>query len=348
MKNEIIDQNYTQLVNELKAEIESSRTSLALEANKQLLLLYHRIGSEILKCQEEHGWGAKVIEKLSRDLQIYFPDSKGFSSRNLKYMRKFAKEYSDSEFVQEVLARLSWYHHVALLDKLSEYRYRLFYIKKAIENNWSRNAMVEQIKAELHLREGRAITNFKHKLSADQAAAVYSLLKDPYLFDFLNLTSSAVEKKVEDALVLNMEKFLLELGAGFTFVARQYHIKVGDNDFYIDLLLYHLTLRCYVVVELKDKEFKPEHAGKMNFYLSAVDDFVRQPKDNPSVGLILCKSKDNFLAQYALRDMSKPIGLAQYKLTNRIPEKMRAALPTVEELEKTLTKLFCVEDKTNV
>lgn len=263
---------------------------------------------------------------------------KGFSTRNLKYMRKFAEEYPDFEFVQEVLAQLTWYHNVTLLDKISDKQTRMFYFKNAQEYGWSRNVMVMQIEAGLHERQGRAITNFKDKLPSAQSDLAHYTLKDPYIFDFLSIGKEAHEREVETALCAHMEKFLLELGAGFAFVGRQHHLEVAEQDFYIDLLFYHLKLRCFVVIELKDKGFKPEYAGKMNFYLSAVDDLVKHENDQPSIGLILCKTKNNVLAEYTLRDMTKPIGLAEYRLEDALPEDIKTALPTIEELESELSK----------
>jgi predicted nuclease of restriction endonuclease-like (RecB) superfamily len=270
---------------------------------------------------------------------------KGFSTRNLKYMRKFTQEYPDSQFVQEVLAQLTWYHNVTLLDKISDKQIRLFYVKHATLNGWSRNMMVMQMELSLHNRQGQAITNFKDKLPSAQSDLAHYTFKDPYIFDFLSIGKEAHEREVEKALVHHMEKFILELGAGFAFVGRQYHLEVGDQDFYIDLLFYHLKLRCFVVIELKDKDFKPEYAGKMNFYLSCVDDLVKHQTDQPSIGLILCKSKNNILAEYTLRDMTKPIGLAEYRLTESLPENLKTSLPTIEELEAELAKDLGVDDE---
>jgi predicted nuclease of restriction endonuclease-like (RecB) superfamily len=338
MNNSIMSQDYLAFLEDLKDRVASSRYKAALSVNKELILLYYHMGSEILKSQEKHGWGAKIIDQLSRDLQSAFPEMKGFSTRNLKYMRKFAEEYPDPEFVQQVVAQLPWGHNIFLMDLVSDKQNRLFYMKRAIEYGWSRNVMVMQIETALHKRQGQAITNFKQKLPSPQSDLVHYTLKDPYIFDFLSIGAEAHEREVEKALIHHMEKFLLELGAGFAFVGRQYHLEVGDQDFYIDLLFYHLKLRCFVVIELKDKDFKPEYAGKLNFYLSAVDDLIKHPSDQPSIGLILCKSKNNVLAEYALRDMTKPIGLAEYKLTEAIPEEIKTALPSVEELEAELAK----------
>jgi predicted nuclease of restriction endonuclease-like (RecB) superfamily len=325
-------------LSDLKERVASSRYKAALTVNKELILLYHHIGMQILEAQNKAGWGTKIIEQLSKDLVSAFPEMKGFSVRNLRYMRKFAEEYPDSQFVQEALAQLTWYHNVTLLDKISDKQIRLFYVKHAIEHGWSRNIMVMQMELSLHKRQGQAVTNFKDKLPSPQSDLAHYTLKDPYIFDFLSIGDKAHEREVEKALVYHMEKFILELGTGFAFVGRQYHLEVGDQDFYIDLLFYHLKLRCFVVIELKDKDFKPEYAGKMNFYLSCVDDLVKHETDQPSIGLILCKSKNNILAEYALRDMTKPIGLAEYRLQDALPENLQTALPTIEELEAELAK----------
>ena len=347
MNKNIIGQEYNQLLNDLKQRVASSRYKAALNVNKELILLYHHIGIQILEAQAKQGWGAKVIDQLSKDLSAEFPEMKGFSTRNLKYMRKFAHEYSDVVFVQQVVALLPWGHNVLLMNCFSEKKSRMFYIKKAIEHGWSRSVMMMQIELSLHKRQGQAITNFKDKLPYPQSDLANYTLKDPYIFDFLSIGKEAHEREVEKALVHHMEKFILELGAGFAFVGRQYHLEVGGQDFYIDLLFYNLKLRCFVVVELKDKDFKPEYAGKMNFYLSAVDDLVKHASDQPSIGLILCKSKNNVLAEYTLRDMTKPIGLAEYRLTENLPENLKTTLPTVEELEAELSKDLDYEYKAN-
>ncbi|MFP3017179.1 MAG: YhcG family protein [Wolbachia sp.] len=335
----VIAKEYTEFLEQLKEQIATSRYKAALAVNSKLIVLYHHIGTEILKRQKEHGWGAKIIDQLSKDLRSAFPEMKGFSPRNLKYMRKFAEEYSDIEFVQEPLAQLTWYHNVTLLEKIESRETRLFYIKEAIEHGWSRNIMVMQIELGLHKRQGKAITNFKEKLPSPQSDLAHYTLKDPYVFDFLSIGKDANEREVEKGLVGHVEKFLLELGEGFAFVGRQFHLDVGNKDFYIDLLFYHLKLRCFVVIELKDKDFKPEYAGKMNFYLSAVDDLLKHETDQPSIGLILCRSKDNVLAKYTLKDISKPIGLAEYQITESLPKNIRTALPTIEELEAELSKI---------
>ncbi|MCC8368520.1 MAG: PDDEXK nuclease domain-containing protein [Rickettsia endosymbiont of Oxypoda opaca] len=338
MNKNIINSEYLEFVEQLKIRVSESRYQAARTVNSELIKLYHHIGNEILKRQEIYGWGAKVIDNLSRDLHSAFPEMKGFSSRNLKYMRRFAEEYKDVEFVQQVAAQLPWFHIVILLDKVKDNQHRIFYMKKTVEYGWSRSVLTTQIELELHKRQGQAITNFQSKLTYPHSDLAHYTLKDPYVFDFLSVGNEAHEREVEKELTKHIEKFLIELGAGFAFVGRQYHLEVGKQDFYIDLLFYHLKLRCFVVIELKDKDFKPEYAGKMNFYLSAVDDLLKHPNDNPSIGLILCKSKNNILAEYTLRDMSKPIGLAEYKITENLPQEIKKELPTIEELEAELAK----------
>ena len=253
-------------------------------------------------------------------------------------MRRFAEEYRDLEFVQQVAAQLPWFHIVLLLDKVKDRKHQIFYMKKFVEHCWSRSVLTMQIEIELHKRQGQAVTNFQSKLASPQSDLAHYTLKDPYVFDFLSVGNEAQEREVEKELTKHIEKFLIELGAGFAFVGRQYHLEIGEQDFYIDVLFYHLKLRCFVVIELKDKDFKPEYAGKMNFYLSVVDNILKHQNDNPSIGLILCKSKNNILAEYALRDMSKPIGLAEYKITENLPEEIKSELPTIEELEAELAK----------
>ncbi|WP_386086826.1 MULTISPECIES: PDDEXK nuclease domain-containing protein [unclassified Wolbachia] len=335
----IIGKEYTEFLEQLKEHIAISRYKAARTVNKELLLLYHYIGTRILEKQKSQSWGSKVIEQLSRDLKAEFPEMKGFSTRNLKYMRQFAVEYQDIEFGQQLVAQLPWGHNVFLMDLVQDKEARLFYIKEAIEHGWSRNIMVMQIELGLHKRQGKAITNFEEKLPSPQSDLAHYTLKDPYIFDFLSIGKDAHEREVEKGLVGHMEKFLLELGEGFAFVGRQFHLDVGNKDFYIDLLFYHLKLRCFIVIELKDKDFKPEYAGKMNFYLSAVDDLLKHSTDQPSIGLILCKSKDDVLAKYTLKDINKPIGLAEYRITENLPENIKTALPTIEELEAELSKV---------
>lgn len=338
MSYNLLHPEYQQLLTDLKARVATSRYKAALSVNQELTLLYHHIGRTILSAQEQEGWGSKVIDQLSKDLQSAFPDMKGFSRQNLKYMRKFAQVYPLNEIGQHPVNQMPWGHIVLLLYSGFDQKVQEFYINCTIKHGWSRSLLSRQIETALHSRQGQAISNFQQKLPSPQADLAQGLLKNPYIFDFLSIGQEAHEREVEKSLVLHMEKFLLELGAGFAFVGRQYHLEVAGEDFYIDLLFYHLKLRCFVVLELKDQDFKPEYAGKMNFYLSAVDDLLRHEADQPTVGLILCKTKNNVLAEYTLRDMAKPIGLAEYRLTESLPENLKTALPSIEELEAELAK----------
>lgn len=295
-----------------------------------------QIGRDILARQAKQGWGAKVIERLAHDLRTAFPEMKGFSPRNLKYMRAFAEAWPDAEFVQAVLAQLPWYHQLALLDKLTRPEDRRWYAAMAIEHNWSRNILVMQIEAGLLQRSGSAITNFDVSLPLAQSDLARESLKDPYRFDFLGLTEEAQERDVENALVKHVTEFLLELGAGFAFVGRQVLLDVGGDEFFIDLLFYHLKLRCYVVIELKGGKFRPEHLGQLGFYLTAVDRQVKDEQDNPTIGLLLCKSKNKVVAEYALGDKSQPMGIAEYKLVESLPVELQTSLPSIEQLEREL------------
>jgi len=290
----------------------------------------------ILKRQKEEGWGSKVIDRLAKDLKQEFPDMKGFSSRNLKYMRAFAEAYPDRKFVQQAAAQIPWFHHCTILDKVKTHAERTWYIQQAIEHGWSRNVLVHQIEGGLYHRKGKAITNFNSTLPSPQSDLAQEVLKNPYVFDFLGLTEDIRERELEKRLIGRIRDFLLELGVGFAFVGSQVHIEVGGEDFYLDLLFYHLKLRCYVVIELKTSAFKPEYAGKMNFYLSAVDDLLRHPDDKPSIGIILCKSRNKIIVEYALRDTTKPIGVSSYRLTRALPEDIKGSLPSVEDLEREL------------
>lgn len=327
---------YADWLADLKTRIHTAQQRAALAVNRELVLLYWQIGRDILERQARQGWGAKVIERLAHDLRMAFPDMKGFSPRNLKYMRAFAEAWPDNEFVQAALAQLPWYHQLALLDKLRTADERCWYAAKAIENNWSRNVLVIQIETGLRERSGTAVTNFSTQLPRAHSDLARESLKDPYRLDFLGLGEDADERAIESAIIEHITRFLLELGAGFAYVGRQVHIEVGGDDFFIDLLFYHLKLRCYVVIELKAGPFKPEHAGQLNFYLSAVDAQVKAKQDKPTIGLLLCKSQNRVVAEYALRGSSKPIGVAEYQLVAALPAELRTSLPSIEQIEREL------------
>ena len=330
---------YADWLAELKARIHTARQRAALSANRELVLLYWQLGRDILARQAAQGWGAKIVDRLAHDLRIAFPEMKGFSPRNLKYMRAFAEAWPDDEFVQASLAQLPWYHQIALLDKLQSEDDRRWYAAKAIENNWSRNVLVVQIETGLRARTGTAVTNFSAQLPKPHSDLARESLKDPYRLDFLGIGEEAEEREIESALVRHITHFLLELGAGFAFVGRQVHIEVGGDDFFLDLLFYHLKLRCYVVIELKAGAFKPEHTGQLGFYLTAVDAQVKHPTDNPTIGMLLCKSKNQIVAEYALRDTNKPIGVAEYQLVNSLPDPLNTNLPSIEAIERELADL---------
>lgn len=329
--------DYGELLSGLKERVRSAQVRAAVAANAELVRLYWAIGRDISSRMAQAGWGAKVIDRLADDLRQAFPDIKGFSPRNLRYMRAFADAYPGESILQEVLAKIPWYHHIALLDKVQGTDERLWYAQQAIQHGWSRNVLVHHIETRLYKRQGQAITNFDRALPAPQSDLARGLLKDPYVFDFLSLGAEAHERDLERGLLEHIRKFLLELGAGFAFVGSQYHLDVGDQDFYLDLLFYHLQLRCFVVIDLKMGEFKPEYAGKMNFYLSVVDDRLRHSSDEPSIGIILCKDRDRVIVEYALRDMTKPIGVAAHQLLETLPTQLEASLPSPDELTAGLT-----------
>ncbi|TLS77566.1 DUF1016 domain-containing protein [Mariprofundus erugo] len=331
-----IPEGYADWLAELKTRIHSAQQRATLAVNRELVLLYWQIGRDILARQAQAGWGAKVIERLAQDLRLAFPEMKGFSPRNLKYMRAFAEAWSDAEFVQQVVAQIPWGHNVVLLDRLNTPQERHWYAVKAIENNWSRNVLAMQIESRLLERSGQAVTNFSASLPKPQSDLARESLKDPYRFDFLNLTEEAQEREIEHALVNHVTEFLLELGAGFAFVGRQVLLNVGGDEFFIDLLFYHLKLRCYVVIELKAGKFKPEHLGQLGFYLTAVDAQVKDARDGPTIGMLLCKSKNKIVAEYALRDNAQPIGVAEYQLVASLPPELQTSLPSIEQIEREL------------
>lgn len=328
--------DYAAWLAELKTRIHVAQQRASLAVNRELVLLYWQIGRDILARQDREGWGSKVIERLAQDLRNAFPDMKGFSPRNLKYMRAFAEAWPDAGFVQQAAAQLPWFHLCTLIDKLKTPQEREWYLARAVEHNWSRNVLVIQIETRLRERSGQAITNFAERLPAPLSDLARESLKDPYRLDFLGLGEESQERELEGAIIQHITRFLLELGAGFAFVGRQVHIEVGGDDFFIDLLFYHLKLRCYVVIELKAGAFKPEHAGQLSFYLTAVDAQMKAEHDGPSIGLLLCKSKNKVVAEYALRDSSKPIGVAEYQLLEALPVDLQTSLPSIEAIEQAL------------
>ena len=366
---------YRDLLAEIKSRIRVAQNRAALSANAEMILLYWDIGRMIAARQEREGWGAGVIPKLAVDLKNELPEEKGFSERNLKRMLRFFREYpamaekvpqpasllqgdqnqSDgivpqpaAQLIQapttasplppNLLFGIPWFHHVILIEKIKELPTRSWYAGQTLEQGWSRDTLTLQIKNRAHERQGAAITNFTSTLPSIHASIAQGLLKDPYLFDFLTLTETFLERELETGLVAHIQKFLIELGRGFAFVGRQYPLTVSDREFFIDLLFYHLHLRCFVVVDLKKGDFKPEYAGKMNFYCSAVDAQLRHAGDAPTIGLILCQTKDRILAEYSLKDIHKPIGVADYELTRALPAELASSLPSIETIEAELSQ----------
>ena len=327
---------YLAIVEQVKREIKTAQYQASVHVNTELILLYHSIGTVI---NEHKAWGNKFIENLAADIRREFPASKGYSVRNLKYMAKFAQTYPDREFVQQVVAQIPWGHNLVLLDKISEPEERRWYLATCQKNGWSRSVLIHQIESGLYQRQVLAdkVSNFERRLPSPQSELAVQTMKDPYIFDFIPFQEDMVERDIEQALVRDVTKLLLELGTGFAFLGNQYHLNVGGDDFYIDLLFYNLNLRCYVVIELKAGEFKPEYAGQLNFYLSAVDGILKQEQDNPSIGLLLCKSKNDLVAEYSLKDMSKPIGVSAYQVTSNLPEELGKQLPSIEDIQKRIT-----------
>lgn len=328
---------YLETIEQIKAEIKAAQYKVAVSVNQEMILLYHSIGEVI---NSHKVWGDKFIDSLAKDIKLAFPNAKGYSVRNLKYMAKFARTYPDRQFVQTVSAQIPWSHNVAILDKVKDPDQQVWYIKKTAENGWSHNVLIHQIESGLYQRQAIAekISNFESRLPSPQSELALQTMKDPYIFDFVPFSEDMIERDIEQALVRDMTKLLLELGTGFAFLGNQYHISVGGDDFYIDLLFYNLNLRCYVVIELKTGDFKPEYAGQLNFYLSAVDGILKKDQDNPSIGLLLCKSKNDLVAEYSLKDMSKPIGVSEYRITSSLPTELERQLPSIEDIQKHIQR----------
>ena len=326
---------YISIVENIKREIKAAQYRAAIHANEDMLLLYHDIGCVI---NEHKLWGNRFIDNLATDIRIDFPESKGYSVRNLKYMAKFAETYPNREFVQTVSAQIPWSHNIAIIEKVKDPEQRIWYIQKTAENGWSHNVLIHQIERGLYQRQVLVdkVSNFESRLPSPQSELAAQTMKDPYVFDFIPFREEMLERDIEQALVRDVTKLLLELGTGFAFLGNQYHLNVGGDDFYIDLLFYNLNLRCYVVIELKTGDFKPEYAGQLNFYLSAVDGILKKEEDNPSIGLLLCKSKNNLVAEYSLKDISKPIGVSEYKVTRSLPDALGDQLPSVEDIQKRI------------
>lgn len=323
---------YISIVENIKQEIKAAQYHAAVHANADMLLLYHDIGRII---NEHEPWDNQFIDNIATDMQLVFPQNKGYSVRNLKYMAKFAEIYPDREFVQQVVAQISWEQNIVLMEKISEPTKREWYIKKSAENGWSRNVLVHQIESKLYQRQMPAFKtpSLENRLPLPQSELAMQTMKNPYVFDFISFRTDILKQDIERTLAHDVTKLLLELGTGFAFLGNQYHLNVGGDDFYIDLLFYNLNLRCYVVIALKTGDFKPEYTGQLNFYLSAVDSILKKEADNPSIGLLLCKNKNNLVAEYSLKDISKPISVSKYKVTGNLPKDLEKQLPSVEDIQ---------------
>ena len=363
--------SYPELLQRVKQQIQQAQVKVITSANQQLLLSYWQIGSLILYYQRQQGWGTKVIDRLSADIRQAYPGIEGFSTRNMGYMKKFVLENlplilqqgvaklpdadqlpanteaffdvtDDFEqlFLRSPLSKITWSHHIILLDKVKETAQRLWYIEQALIGSWGRDVLRHQITSNLHQRQVKTtkVSNFGFTMPKSQSDLANQLLKDPYIFDFVAATEKAKERNIESQLVQHVTKFLLELGQGFAFVGQQYPLKVGNGEYYIDLLFYHIRLRCYIVVELKARDFEPADAGQINFYVNVVNDYLRTEEDRPTIGLLLCKGKDKALAEYALAGITNPLSVADYELTKAVPENLRSQLPSVKDLEQELSE----------
>jgi predicted nuclease of restriction endonuclease-like (RecB) superfamily len=343
---------YQEWLAEIKVRIAKAQIKVARAANSELIFFYWELGKAIVRKFEESAWGNKVIEQLAKDLKEEFPNLSGFSRRNLYYIKKFYQFFSSTNSANAIVphseAQLSgttfpqlrgqipWGHIKIILDKVKNIEDAQFYISETCSNGWSRDVLALQIKSNLYGRQGKAITNFSVTLPSPQSDLAQQTIKDPYTFDFLTMTKPYNERDIENQLIENITSFLLELGKGFAFIGKQYHLTVGDNDYYLDLLFYHIKLRCYVVVELKNTEFKPEYAGKLNFYLSAVDSLLKSENDKPTIGIMLCRDKNKIETEFALRDMNKPMGVSEFIFTEILPDELKSDLPTIEEIEEGL------------
>lgn len=339
--NLILNKEYKTWLAELKLKVRKAQLKVAVEVNTEMLLFYWDFGSDIVAQQADAKWGEGFLAQLSKDLISEFPDMKGFSERNLKYIRQWFLFYNkDKAIGQQPVAqitRIPWGHNIVIISKCKNIKEALFYVQNTLARNWSRDVLVHQIESGLYKREGKSIANFSLTLPIPQSDLAQQTLKNPYIFDFLSMRKNYDERDLEISLISHVTQFLLELGAGFSFLGRQAPVQVGAKEFFIDLLFYHTRLHCYVVVELKTGDFEPANAGQLNFYIKAIDSQLRKDGDNPTIGLLLCKSRDKLVAEYALSDIHKPIGVSEYKLTHKLPKKLKSSLPTIEEIEAELS-----------
>lgn len=340
--------DYQQWFQTLKQEVKASQQKASLAVNSELITLYWSIGQQIAAKQQDSGWGSKVVEQLAKDLKNAFPSMKGFSRSNLMYMRSFAlawPDFSTNQFVQQAVGQIPWGHNLLLLQKIKSTDERHWYANQTIKNGWSRAVLLHQVESGLIHRKGNAVNNFHLTLPESSSELAKQTLKDPYHFDFLDLNEQAKERDIENALMKHITTFLLELGTGFALVGQQYNLHVGGDDFFIDLLFYHLHLRCYVVIELKADKLSPKDVGQLDFYLSAVDGELKRADDAPSIGLLLCKERNRVVAEYAVRNKTSPIGIAEYKLSESLPNEMSNELPSIKEIEAKLSQEIGIEDE---
>lgn len=341
-------EEYRELLSEIKSKVRSAQIKAAVSVNRELLKLYWEIGKIISEKQAKAGWGDSIVEMLANDLRCEFPEMSGFSRTNLFSIRKWYLFYASAdEKVQQLVGQLPWGHNILIITKAKGITEAEFYLSESIMHNWSRNTLLHHIESSLYERTGKITSNFELTLPKPQSELAKQALKDPYLFDFLELGKDAEEREIETSLTKHITRFLLELGAGFSFLGSQYHLEIAGEDYYTDLLFYHLGLRCYVVIELKTGDFKPEYAGKLNFYLSAVDNNLKHKEDNPTIGLLLCKTNNKIIAEYALRDISKPIGISEYKLAKVMSPMLKRSLPTVKEIESKLSDFVREKEEEN-
>jgi len=335
----MLDKDYISFLNEIKNKIKTAQIKAVIKVNEELLRLYWDIAKMIISKQKESKWGDGIIEKISNDLKKEFPNMKGFSVTNIKYMRKWYLFWINSPQVVDEIFQIPWGHNREIITKCKTIDEAIFYVNKSIENGYSRAVLVHQIESDLCKRNQKTINNFDKKLPTLQSDLAKEQLKDPYCFDFLTLSEKYNEKELEDALIDNLTNFLLELGHGFAFVGRQYRLEIDGDEFFIDLLFYHIKLKSYVVVELKTTKFKPEYAGKLNFYVTAVDNILKDKNDNPTIGILICKSKNNTVVEYALNNINTPLSVSEYKLSKELPKALKNALPSIEEIENELEKI---------
>ncbi|NME71421.1 PDDEXK nuclease domain-containing protein [Flammeovirga aprica] len=338
---DIQSKEYADWLEKVKSNFQHSQIKASVSVNVELLRFYWKLGNEIITYQQKQNWGSGFIKQLSNDLKKAFPKVKGFSERNLAYIRKWVNFYTENNFAtscgkieEETLFHIPWGHNREIISKCKNVEEAQFYVQKTIQNNWSRNVLVHQIASQLYTRKGSLSTNFDRTLPSPNSDLASQIIKDPYTFDFLDLREEFTEKQLEESLIDNISNFLLELGTGFAYVGKQRRLKVGNRDFFIDLLFYHTQLHCYIVIELKTGEFEPEYAGKLNFYLKAVDEQLKTERDDPTIGILLCKSKDKVVAEYALSDIHKPMGIAAYQLTHKLPPQLEKSLPVADALEE--------------